>query len=242
MTTTHDDSRLVERAKRANVGHRSEEYGRSREGSALMVFLPREGLPEILVLAAIHGDEPETTVVASEALRAVRTESLKNAVVLCANPDGIARGTRGNARGVDLNRNFPASNWSAEMVHFKGRREGPRDIEISPGERAGSEPETRALIALLDRLRPRAVVAMHGALACIDDPDSSPLALWLADRTELPLDPVTYPTPGSFGSWAKERGLPVVTWELEPASLYDLKERHVPVLIDLLTGAVDLGA
>ena len=58
MTTIHDDRRLVARAKLATIRHRSEVYGRSREGSALTVWLPQEGAPEILVLAAIHGDEP----------------------------------------------------------------------------------------------------------------------------------------------------------------------------------------
>ena len=32
----------------------------------------------------------------------------------------------------------------------------------------------------------------------------------------------------------------LVTWELEAASLYDLKDRHVPILIDLMTGQFEL--
>ena len=46
------------------------------------------------------------------------------------------------------------------------------------------------------------------------------------------------PTPGSMGTWAREKSLTLVTWELEAASLYDLKDRHVPVLIDLMTGRI----
>lgn len=240
MATIDDDRGSVERAQRGTIRHRSEEYGESHDGDALTVWLPRNGSPEILVLAAIHGDEPETTVVLSEALRSIRPRNLRNAAILCGNPDGMVRGTRGNARSVDLNRNFPASNWSPEPVPYKSRKDGPRDIDLSPGERPASEPETTALISLLERLKPRAVVTLHAALACVDDPDSTPLARWLGDRSGLPLDPVTYPTPGSFGSWAREHDLNLVTYELEPASMYDLKERHAPVMVDLLTGAIDL--
>ena len=228
----------VERSQMGVIPHASEVFGESRDGNPLTVWLPARTKPEILLLASMHGDESETTVVLSDALRSIRAESLKNAAVLCANPDGLVRGTRGNANGVDLNRNFPASNWSPEPVFYKSQRNGPRDIRLSPGPHPASEPETRALLSLLDRLRPRAVITLHAALACIDDADDSFLGRQLAERTGLPLEPVTYPTPGSFGSWAQEHELNLVTYELEAASPYDLKERHSPVLIDVLTGKI----
>ena len=43
-----------------------------------------------------------------------------------------------------------------------------------------------------------------------------------------------------MGTWAGEHGLDLVTWEVEAASLYDLKDHHVPILIDLMTGRFDL--
>jgi protein MpaA len=205
------------------------------------VWRPETSRTELLILASVHGDEPETTVVLSDALRAIDPAHLKNAAVLCCNPDGLLRGTRANAIGVDLNRNLPTANWSPEPVPYKSRRDGPQDIELSPGAEPGSEPETRALLSLIEELEPRAVVSLHGALACIDDEQGSQLGTWLAERSGLPLEPVSYPTPGSFGSWCREHNLTLVTYELEAASLYDLKERHAPVLIELLTGAVDLG-
>jgi protein MpaA len=237
-----DQQMLLNRAERGVLRHPSSDYGRSNDGADLTVWLPANEIPQILVLASMHGDESETTVVLSDALRSIRPESLKNAAILCGNPDGVVRGTRGNARGVDLNRNFPSSNWSPEPVFYKSREDDAQDIALSTGERPASEPETTALISLLDGMKPRAVVTLHAALACIDDADGSPLGQWLSERSGLPLEVVTYPTPGSFGSWAQERGLNLVTYEFEPASPYDLKERHAPVLIELLTGQVDLGA
>jgi protein MpaA len=89
-------------------------------------------------------------------------------------------------------------------------------------------------------MKPRAVITLHAALACIDDLDSSFLGKQLAERTGLPLEPVAYATPGSFGSWAQEHGLNLVTYEFEAASPYELKERHAPVLIDVLTGQIEI--
>jgi protein MpaA len=230
------DQRLVERRDRGVIRHAGSVYGTSVDGVPLTVYLPAANA-DLLILGAIHGDEPETTVAVSEALRCLPEGDLRAAVILCGNPDGTVRGTRGNARGIDLNRNFPTSNWRPEAVFYKSRANDARDIALSPGAEAGSEPETRALIALIERLKARAVVSLHSALACVDDSGASHLGRQLADRCALPfLTEIGYPTPGSMGTWASERGLNLVTLELEDASLYTLKDRHVPVLIDLMTG------
>jgi protein MpaA len=72
-------------------------------------------------------------------------------VVPAVNPDGCARGTRGNAHGVDLNRNFP-SNWSA-IGH-------PGSVQYS-GPHPLSEPESRYSVALIERLQPQITIWFH---------------------------------------------------------------------------------
>lgn len=235
---------LVPRRDRGVIRHASVRYGTSVDGVPLTVYMPaNRHEPQVLILAAIHGDEDETTVVVSEALRCLPVSELQAAVILSGNPDGLLRGTRGNARGVDLNRNFPTSNWQPEPVHYKSRANDARDIALSPGPSPASEPETTALIALIDKLRPRAVVSLHSALACVDDSGASHLGRQLADRCALPfLTEIGYPTPGSMGTWAGERRLNLVTLELEDASLYTLKDRHVPIMLDLMTGRFELEA
>ena len=235
------EQRLVERRDRGVIRHASSVYGTSLEGLPLTVFLPDAGATEIVILAAIHGDEAETTVAVSEALRCLPRGDLRAAVILCGNPDGMLRGTRGNGRGVDLNRNFPTSNWRPDPVHYKSRANDARDIALSPGTAPASEPETVALLSLLERLKPRAIVSIHSALACVDDSGASHLGRQLADRSSLPfLTEIGYPTPGSMGTWASENRINLVTLEFEDASLYTLKDRHVPILIDLMTNRIEL--
>ena len=233
--------RMVERRDRGVIRHAATVYGTSVDGLPLTVYLPADDRAELVILAAIHGDESETTVVVSEALRCLPEGELRAAVILCGNPDGLLRGTRGNARGVDLNRNFPTSNWRPDPVHYKSRANDARDIALTPGLQPASEPETIALLALLERLAPRAVISLHSALACVDDSGGSHLGRQLAERCSLPLlTEIGYATPGSMGTWAAERNLNLVTLELEDASLYTLKDRHVPILLDLMTGRIDL--
>lgn len=211
------------------------EYGRSHLGLPLEVWRP-QGPCDVLVFAGIHGEEPETTCALSRALRQLRESPPRCAVVLAANPDGLTRGTRGNARGVDLNRNFPTRDWQPDPVAHRSTLEDPRDVVLSPGSHAGSEPEVAALIGLIDELSPRAAVALHAPLACIDEERKTPLGAWLAERTALPHQQgVGYATPGSFGTWGAEHGVPVVTYEFPLANLDDHIRRQVPVLVDLLT-------
>ncbi len=209
-------------------------YGRSQLGIPLQVWRP-QGSCQLLMFAAIHGEEPETTFALSRALRHLTEPSPHCAVVLTANPDGLVRGTRGNARGVELNRNFPARDWQSDRVAHRSTMEDPRDVLLSPGPHPGSEPETQALIGLIDELKPATVIALHSPLACIDDPRRSPLGQWLARETGLPLvEDVGYPTPGSFGSWGADQGLAVITYEFPLTDTDALMREHVPVLVELL--------
>jgi len=188
-------------------------------------------------MASIHGDESLTTVLLSQCLRSIEINALKVAVILVTNPDGVLAGTRCNARGVDLNRNFPSTNWSSEPVYYRNRPGDPQNIALSPGFEAGSEPETMALIDLVHTLKPKLIVSLHGFLACIDDPLNSSIARDMAERTGMALVPdVGYATPGSFGSWCKEQQIHIITYELPASSLYEVKKKHIPVLQDLITG------
>ena len=213
-------------------------YGRSALGLPLEIWHPRRRC-ELLVFAGIHGEEPETTYALSRALRQLGSPLEHAAVILAANPDGLVRGTRGNARGVDLNRNFPSRNWQPSPVTCRSTIEDPSDVVLSPGAHAGSEPETRALLALIAHVRPEVVVALHAPLACIDDANDSALGRRLALRTGMPLVPdVGYPTPGSFGSWGQDNDVPVITYEFPLAATEVLMRDHVPVLVELLTGTL----
>jgi len=203
-------------------------------GLPLEVWRP-SGECHLLIHAGIHGEEPETTYALSRALRQLAEPPEHCAVVLAANPDGITRGTRGNARGVDLNRNFPSKDWRPGTVTHRSTIQDTSDVLLSTGEEPLSEPETRALLALIRDLEPRAVVALHAPLECIDDANDSALGRRLAQRTGMPLvRDVGYPTPGSLGSWGSDNGVPVVTYEFPLAATEVLMRDHVPVLVELL--------
>ena len=66
-------------------------------------------------------------------------------VVRNPNPDGTAGRTLTNSRGVDLNRNFPTTRFTANPTR-------------ETGDRPGSEAETRAIMQLLNQFNPERVI------------------------------------------------------------------------------------
>jgi murein peptide amidase A len=102
----------------------------------------------VLVVGDVHGNEPAGEAIVAR-LRRARLSGVAFWLVRTANPDGRALGTRQNARGVDLNRNFPYR-WAqaARGTYY-------------PGPRPASEPETRALMKLVRRVRPQLAVYYH---------------------------------------------------------------------------------
>ena len=218
-------------------------YGYSVEQTPLHVWRPVRGNVEVLIFAGIHGEEPDTTLLLSRALRSLSRLPASCAVVLCANPDGLRYGTRGNSNGVDLNRNFPSANWKREPVTHRWNVSAESTVLLSPGDRAASEPEVQALIRLVGDLEPECVISIHSPLGLIDDPECTELGRLLAERSGMPRTVLPHHhTPGSFGSWAKDNGLPSITYELPNATIWDMLPVHLPILCELLeNGLTTLG-
>ncbi|TQK68287.1 M14 family zinc carboxypeptidase [Nocardioides sp. SLBN-35] len=134
--------------------------GTSARGRPIRAYYRgEEGAPYVLlVLGQMHGDEKDGIATA----RWIRDHAHPRPgtgvwVVPTLNPDGNARGTRTNGRGVDLNRNWPTSGWS-------GAGRGSR---YWGGPRPGSEPETKAMIAFLTQVRPDRIASIHQPLRAI---------------------------------------------------------------------------
>jgi protein MpaA len=123
-----------------------------------------------------------------------------------ANPDGHARGTKNNARDVDLNRNFAATSWVPE--HGPG---------YFPGAAPESEPETRALAGLIASSGATRLIALHSPFRTVNyDGPARALAERMAALNGYGATAdIGYPTPGSFGSrYGRDLGLEVITLEI----------------------------
>ncbi|MCL2282123.1 MAG: murein tripeptide amidase MpaA [Fibromonadales bacterium] len=190
------------------------QFGKTALGAPLL-YAPCAAKCKLLAIAGIHGEEAETTFLLSRILRYLKKILPSTAFILCANPDGVALGTRGNANGVDLNRNFPTENWNPKSTFSKPSLESKRITKLSPGKTPASEPETKALLKLIRKLKPAEILSIHSPLGCVDAPTLSPLAKFLAEISETPYKKdIGYPTPGSLGNWCKEHSIHCVTWEL----------------------------
>lgn len=164
-----------------------------------------DGPRTVWFLATIHGDEAAGTPLlerfASELVAAPeRLEGTRVVLVPRVNPDGLAADRRFNARGVDLNRNFPAEN------HRDARRYGDEPL---------SEPESRALMELLELIPPDGVVSLHQPASCVDfDGPAEDLAQAMSAACGLPVQRLGS-RPGSLGSFlGVDRGIPTITLEL----------------------------
>jgi protein MpaA len=110
---------------------------------------------KLLVVGCIHGNECAGEAV-TRRLR-VLTPPAGTSIWLVddINPDGHAAGSRQNADGVDLNRNF-------------GFRWHPLGGIFNSGARPFSEPESRAARRLIRRVRPAITIWFHQHMNLVD--------------------------------------------------------------------------
>ena len=147
--------------KRAAAASERVVIGRSVEGRSIVAR--RLGDPDgervALAVGVIHGDERAGLEVLAQIDRD-ELEGTQLWTISSLNPDGSRARTRKNARGVDLNRNFP----------FRWRSGAPKSSGYYPGPGPGSEPETRAAMRFIEDIRPDVTVWYHqpwgAVLAC----------------------------------------------------------------------------
>ncbi len=145
--------------------------GRDIEALVRLVDSPRR---RVLVIGGLHGNEPVSPPTVRGLVEAANADGVEVWLVPEANPDGVAAGTRCNANGVDLNRNFPWG-WRSD----------------DGGAAPLSEPETQAITTLVDRLQPDLVVWVHQPYGYVSSigPTSSVLEGAWAAAAGVPVRP-----------------------------------------------------
>ena len=140
------------------VGARRVTIGRSVNGQRIRAIRAGDigSRRSVLVVGCIHGNECAGRRIIKR-LRDMTPNNLEIWFVWTLNPDGTNAGTRQNARGVDLNRNFGR----------KWRHQGSRWSTYYSGPRKWSEPESRAARSFILDERPDLTIWYHQAMALV---------------------------------------------------------------------------
>lgn len=198
-------------------------WATTSEGSPIELYHPSHlqidksfsfAKPPLLFIGGVHGDEPEGVALAQHFLKSLKQLSVADLQLLrpwllipCLNPDGYKADQRTNARGVDLNRNFSSPDWSPECTK-------PRYF---PGIAPESEKETQALVALIKKIPPEAIIHFHSWEPCIVY-TGAPGKKWADKISEhcgySSAESIGYPTPGSLGEYGwQSHKIPVICIE-----------------------------
>ncbi|HEX5052882.1 MAG TPA: M14 family zinc carboxypeptidase [Planctomycetota bacterium] len=186
-----------------------QEVGTSVQGRALRIARVGRGPRRVLWIGGIHGNEREGRISTAELPRALLAmpqamDDVTLTILEDCNPDGTAQNTRGNAHGVDLNRNYPADNFKPSRLF---------------GLRPLDQPEARALHDLILAEKPHLVIVAHSwhddHFINFDGP-AEHLAQRFSARSgyRVQASKDIAPTPGSLGSWVgRTLGIPILTLE-----------------------------
>lgn len=199
------------------------QYGTSLRGRPLIAYQFGSSGSTTMYVGAIHGNETSSSGlmkawVSELEANPSRIEGKRIIVIPSINPDGVAAGTRTNSRGVNLNRNFPTSNWVSDINDTDGTHKG------GGGTSPLSEPEAVALAQYTRQIRPRLLLSFHaiGSLVAGDPGGySAGFAARYAsmvgyrDTTNSSSSSFDYDVTGSYEEWSyQNESIPSILIEL----------------------------
>jgi protein MpaA len=155
----------------------------------------------VLVIGVIHGDEDDGLAIVDELRAEPVPDGVELWIVDSMNPDGQSAQERGNANGVDLNRNFPY-NW--------GPIGTPGDSQYA-GPGPASEPETQAITNFMTQLQPDITIWYHQDLFVVNPSQGREgrVRERYAELTGLPMGQITGGTyTGIAATWARNKFRP----------------------------------
>lgn len=202
-----------------------EEIGRSVEDRQIVLVTRGDASGiRVLVVGCIHGNECAGRAIVRRLKRIGLPNDVELLLVPTLNPDGARAGTRQNARGVDLNRNFS-----------RGWRGGGRPWDTYyPGPRPFSEPETRVARRLIERTEPHITIWYHQAMSLVAKQERHlRTQRRYARRVRLPLRRLER-LPGTASRWQNHRWPGHLSFVVElPAGAFprDSVKRHASAVI-----------
>lgn len=211
-----------------------------------------KGLNKLLIIAATHGVEPESRDFALKLIENYSVKEIDKAnypfnlyendkltIVPNLNQWGLDNNSRTNENGVDLNRNMPASNWSADYEY----------PAYNPGPEPASEKENKALLEIIESNKFDLLISLHTThfVHYLTDPQVNldyskedglgvDAANLLAERMNLPMtQEFAITCKGSLGSYCKEKDLPCITIEFpEKLSSEEIWAQYSKAFFELL--------
>ncbi len=204
--------------------------GYSVNGRAIQAYRFGTGPSKIVYVGGMHGNEKSSYQTMSSWIDELennpdRIPAHRTIIVIPnSNPDGTAANRRTNANNVDLNRNFPADDWTPGVY-----MPGPTFVPEGGGSTALSEPESKALASYIQSQAPRLVLTYHAVAAVVignGAGDSGSLASAYANKSRYSVahdsqadDIFSYSTTGEFEDWLHDKhGIPGLLVELATVS------------------------
>ena len=149
--------------------------GHSVQGRPIVAWhLGEPGKPKVVLISVMHGNEPAPRRILDNLRDGQPVHDVNLWIVPVYNPDGLAHHSRMDARGVDLNRNYPYKWARLTGSYYSGRK-------------PASEPETRAMMKFLAKVKPAYVLSFHQPLHGVDITARPAFSRRVAKALDLPM-------------------------------------------------------